>query len=296
MKVAVLTATYERGALLKDLYESLLRNHQTSSSFHWYIMDDGSQDDTKSIVAKWIEEGIFEISYYEQENQGKMAAINHLMPYVTEEITIEVDSDDYLVDDAIETLIHDYETLEEGCYGILYHSVLLGKEEQIDPKLDGKVMPLYDMHYKYGYTFDMCLTFLTEKRKQYQYELVEEERFITEARTYYKMDQASRGLLIQTKPLKLCAYQPDGYTQNLNQMFLKYPKGYYQYFLELLNYPDGGILFQKRLYMVKQYILFATLAHHNYWECIRKIKPWKNRVLLILLYYPGKIMTNIRMR
>ena len=54
MKVSILTPTFNRGYILPKLYESL--KSQTNSNFEWVIVDDGSIDDTKSIVKKWINE------------------------------------------------------------------------------------------------------------------------------------------------------------------------------------------------------------------------------------------------
>ena len=51
-KVTIFTPTYNRGYILHNLYQSLQR--QTSKEFEWLIIDDGSIDDTESIVQGWI--------------------------------------------------------------------------------------------------------------------------------------------------------------------------------------------------------------------------------------------------
>ena len=103
MQITVLTATYNRAYLLGDLYDSLCR--QTSKDFIWIIIDDGSSDGTKQLCEKWLHENNgFKIEYYYKENGGKNRAINLGVARVETPYTMIMDSDDYLVDDAIEKM------------------------------------------------------------------------------------------------------------------------------------------------------------------------------------------------
>ena len=72
--VCVFTPTYNRAYILPVLYKSLVA--QTSQDFMWLIVDDGSTDDTGSLVASWKQEGKVEITYVKKENGGKPRAIN----------------------------------------------------------------------------------------------------------------------------------------------------------------------------------------------------------------------------
>ena len=80
MKISILTATYNRAKLLSQLYNSLKENLKCKIDFEWLIMDDGSTDETKETVKKFIDEKLIDVKYFYQENQGKMAAINNLVP------------------------------------------------------------------------------------------------------------------------------------------------------------------------------------------------------------------------
>ena len=56
MMITVFTPAYNRAHLLPRVYESLCK--QTFRDFEWLIVDDGSKDDTKSVVEKWrVESG-----------------------------------------------------------------------------------------------------------------------------------------------------------------------------------------------------------------------------------------------
>lgn len=296
MKISILTATYNRKHLLPKLYKSLVENSKIFTNFEWLIMDDGSSDNTESLVKDWIKENKIKIKYFKQKNAGKMAAINNLSKYVTGEIWIEVDSDDYFIDGVLKDISKDYESLDKNAYGILYYKKLLGKKLAKPLMLNKQIVTLYDMHYKYGYSYDMALTFRTSIRKKFKYELEHNEKFITEARTYYKMDLVSKGLLISNKDVIIANYEEDGYTKGIVNLFKKYPYGYYEFFKELLNYPKQDILFKQRLYMVKHYILFSVLTKIGFTKSVKHVKIVKNKIMVMLLYFPGMVKTKIKFR
>lgn len=72
--LTVFTPTYNRRELLKRVYDSLL--NQTVKDFVWLIVDDGSTDDTRSLVMEWIDSAKITIRYEYCENGGKMRAHN----------------------------------------------------------------------------------------------------------------------------------------------------------------------------------------------------------------------------
>ena len=61
-KITVFVPTYNRAKLLTRLYESL--KIQSFKDFEFVIVDDGSVDNTKSLVDLWIEENILTIRYF----------------------------------------------------------------------------------------------------------------------------------------------------------------------------------------------------------------------------------------
>ena len=292
MKISLVTATYNRENLLPRLYESIKDNYKTHKDIEWIIIDDGSSDNTKELVSKWIKEVKFDIKYHYQDNAGKMAAINNGMEYVSGDIIIEIDSDDYLANDALKTVNKDYENLSnKNVYGILYKTKLIGKDTTVTD-MDNKVFKLFEIHNKYEYDFDMKLTFKADIRKKYKYILEHDEKFVTEARTYYKMDQDYDGLLFKDKEIVIAEYQEDGYTTNIKKIFKKYPYGYYEYFKEALSYcTKDNITKKRRLYMIKQYILFSYLTKKSKKDCIKNVSGYNKR-LVRLLIVPGYIKSS----
>lgn len=101
--VSILTPTYNRGHVLHRAYESLRR--QTTRDFEWIVVDDGSTDDTPALLERWQEEADFPIAWYRYENnRGRNAAVNSGAKLVSGDYTVILDSDDELLDDALETI------------------------------------------------------------------------------------------------------------------------------------------------------------------------------------------------
>src|SRR5690554_282230 len=101
-RLTIFTPTYNRGDLIVRVYRSLCQ--QTCKNFEWLIVDDGSTDHTRTIVAQWIKDKKINIRYIYQQNGGKMRAHNTGVKNSNTELFLCVDSDDYLVENAVEEI------------------------------------------------------------------------------------------------------------------------------------------------------------------------------------------------
>lgn len=101
--ITVLTSTYNREELLKRLYDSLIR--QTCKDFVWMVIDDGSKDHTSELLQRFRQENKIELVYQKQENGGKHRALNRGIGQIETPLTYIVDSDDFLPENAIETIL-----------------------------------------------------------------------------------------------------------------------------------------------------------------------------------------------
>lgn len=290
MKISVLTPTFNRAKTLGNLYESLKKNLKYGFEIEWLIMDNGSKDNTEQLIQTFQEENAFTIIYEKQDNQGKMKALNSLVPKAQGEYLIECDSDDYFTDNAFQ-LIGEHCILDNDTYAFAFLKYNQNHCNIGNLFTEGKeITTMFDLYFKQGETGEKALVFNTEIRKQFCYELEKEERFITEARMYHKMDKQYKIKGINS-PLMICEYQEDGYTKNIIEVFKKNPFGYYEYFKELLDMPLKGVNFSKRLYIYKHYILFSILTQKKH--AIRSVKKISDKIWLVLLWLPGKIKTKI---
>lgn len=111
--ITVFTPAYNRANTLSRTFEGLKK--QTFKDFEWIIIDDGSSDNTKSVVQKFIDENtFFPITYKYQENQGKHIAINRAVEIAKGEFFIVLDSDDTCTDDALEVFIEEWNKIPES--------------------------------------------------------------------------------------------------------------------------------------------------------------------------------------
>ena len=299
MKISVLTPTYNREKLIKKLYNSLIENSKYEVDIEWIIMDDGSTDETEKIINDFIKEDKIKIIYQKQENQGKMVAINNMIKKATGDIIIDCDSDDYFTQDAFKIIKEEYEKYqknknekiknekiksEDNIYGICFlkydqNGNNMGNE------FKNKKTKMFDLYFKEGETGEKSIAFIGSVRKKYEHKLEKKERFITEARMYHKMDE-KYNLICINKPIMICEYQEEGYSKNIKKQFLENPYGYYEYFKEILEKDFKDVKFSKRMYAIKQYILFSYLTKTYK---IKNIKNGINKFLYILLFVPGII-------
>ena len=108
-RITVFTPTYNRRQSLTRVFESLQK--QTYRDFNWIIVDDGSKDDTKSLIDEFIVKADFKIIYIYQENAGKHSAINRGLKETTSELFLIADSDDSFKENALEIFINTWESI-----------------------------------------------------------------------------------------------------------------------------------------------------------------------------------------
>jgi glycosyltransferase involved in cell wall biosynthesis len=97
--ITICTPTFNRAHTLNRVFESLCR--QKFADFEWLIIDDGSIDNTKEVVAQFQQKASFKIRYYYKENGGRHTALNYSYDLINSEYVINIDSDDELSDNAL---------------------------------------------------------------------------------------------------------------------------------------------------------------------------------------------------
>ena len=132
MMITIFTATYNRANRLTQAFESL--KNQTIQNFEWVIVDDGSTDETKTLI-KTFNTDKFKIYYFKQENKGKHFAINKGVSAAKGELFFILDSDDYLPNNAFEIVSNNFETIKnkESFGGVV------GRKSHFDNKIVGSI-------------------------------------------------------------------------------------------------------------------------------------------------------------
>ncbi|HAF01921.1 MAG TPA: glycosyltransferase family 2 protein [Methylophilaceae bacterium] len=111
-KFTVFTPAYNRAHTLDRVYDSL--KVQTYRDFEWIVIDDGSKDNTRELVAEWMKEADFPVTYKYQENSGRHVAFNRAVEIAKGELFFVIDSDDGFLPDAIEIMLKAWEDIPES--------------------------------------------------------------------------------------------------------------------------------------------------------------------------------------
>lgn len=227
--LTIFTPTYNRAYILPRAYEALCS--QTSKNFVWLIVDDGSTDNTESLIHTWIQEGRIAIQYHHQENGGKMRAHNLGVHLCETELFVCVDSDDYIVKDAVESILHLWNSLQhkDKLGGIIAYK---GK----DPShiLFGKPFPninpatLQEL-YQNGFTGETTLIYRTHVLSQHLFPVFDGEKFIPEAVVYDQIDQ-HHPLYVFPRIITICEYHNDGLSHSVALLRENNPKGWLLYY------------------------------------------------------------------
>ncbi|MBI2547967.1 glycosyltransferase [Candidatus Woesearchaeota archaeon] len=106
VKITVYIASYNYGKFLETAIKSVLK--QTIQDFELIIFDDGSTDNTKSILGKYENHPKIKIIY--QQNQGLPKTSNKALQMSTGEYIIRLDADDYFDENIILLLSHVLDT------------------------------------------------------------------------------------------------------------------------------------------------------------------------------------------
>ena len=103
--ISILTPIHNRAHVLHRAYDSL--NRQKRRDFEWVVVDDGSTDHTSSLLARWQAAAEFPITWCRySKNRGRNAAVNFGAELVSGDYTMILDSDDELLDNALETIAY----------------------------------------------------------------------------------------------------------------------------------------------------------------------------------------------
>lgn len=287
MKISILTTTYNRKHTLPKLYESLKQNLKHNIDFEWLIMDDGSKDNTIELINEYILENKFKIKYFSQKNQGKMQALNNLVPNATGELIVEIDSDDYFTEDALKIISDKYEYIknDENIYAMVFLKQAINAKTNFFDK-DNYKTKIFDLYFKHGFIGDTTIVFKADIRKKYIHKLEKNEKFITEARMYNEIEKKYDVIYFKNY-ISVCEYLEEGYSKNIKEQFLQNPLGYYYYFKEMFEMDLKGVLLKKRLYIIKHYILFSYLSNQKH--ILKNVKGIINKILTLVLYIPGII-------
>lgn len=268
MKMTVFTPTYNRAYIIDNLYRSLQR--QTFLDFEWLIVDDGSTDDSETVIRRWqAKNNTFQIRYYKKENGGKCSAINMGLELAQGELFFTVDSDDYLTDDALEKVVSREASLPKnqkfcGVAGNLGTTKDTTSNRIFNlPFFEGSALDRYKM-----VDGERAMVFYTEIHKQYLYPLFKGETFMTEAVTWNRMAADGYKIRFYNDIIWVYEYKEDGLTKAGSSVFLNNPKGYGLWLREKAEFEGIGLKDRLKMYYTFTCDLSDRLTNQEIAQCI----------------------------
>lgn len=257
--ITILTPTYNRASLLPRLFDSLLR--QTYKDFEWIVVDDGSTDDTREVVANLKEKcgGAFPMGYVYKANGGKHMAINIGAERARGELLFIADSDDLLTDDALETVENSWHDIsdDKSFAGIAGLDIAMDTREVIGSGLPQEHIDCnaIDIRYRHHVTGDMKEVFRTEVLREFPFPEFAGERFCPEQLVWFRMARRYR-LRYINKPIYIADYQPDGITAGITRARMRNPSASMLTYAELTECPVPFLVKVK-----------AAINFWRFWHC-----------------------------
>lgn len=222
-RLSIITPTYNRAHTLPRCFESLCR--QTCTDFEWIIVDDGSTDDTQSVIAGFSTD-LFPVISVPKENGGKHTALNAAHPFIHGDYVLILDSDDYLTDTAVEEVLAAWKRYE-GRDGVGMLTFLKGTA-------DGKPVctvsdyetPVDILRYRRQAVTgaDCCEVIPAELFKMYPFPVYEGERFVSECALWNRVGQHHKCVYIDSV-IYICEYLEGGLTKSGRGMRIRNPRG-----------------------------------------------------------------------
>ena len=171
-KIGIIVPVYNAEKYLKKCIDSIL--NQTHMNFELLLVDDGSTDNSLSIMKNY-ENKDQRVKVFHKQNGGQGSARNLALNYATGDFIGFVDSDDYIKDDMYEQLLKcsiDYDADISVC-GVINDHLILKKEFKYfnGVKVFSTSNEILDAYFKYPYLGDSSCN------KLYKAELWENIRF-----------------------------------------------------------------------------------------------------------------------
>lgn len=258
MIITILTPTYNRERRLITLWKSL--KNQTSKNFEWLVVDDGSTDNTKSLVKEMQSESDFPIRYIYKDNGGKHTALNVGIKTIESELTFIVDSDDYITKDGIASILKIHKKYKKNTkicgYAFLRafpDGKINGKEFQSNEKIASYIEARVNSDDTHA---DKAEVFKTQCLKEYPFPEYPGERFLGEDLVWIRMARQYKMVHIN-QVIYVGNYIDNGLTKNRRKHNINSPIGCMHRAEEFMK-PD--IKLKYRIKGAIQYVVYGKFA------------------------------------
>ncbi|SCY70321.1 glycosyltransferase family 2 protein [Butyrivibrio sp. INlla14] len=299
MILTIVTPTYNRAEKIKKLYMSLCA--QTNKEFEWLIIDDGSTDETGEVVRGFLETAGFRIRYEYQENGGKHRALNKGIALIDSELTFIVDSDDWLTENAVETIFEfeakyaEKKATDKLCGFSFLRAYSNGEVNTGKYHLDEVVDTFRQQRINNNLLGDKAEVYYTDVLKKYPFEEFDGEKFMPEDAVWLKMS-GPYNMVHANRVIYYCDYLEGGLTKSGKRMKIHSPYGMMYRSAVYLN--DTEVNIKTKIKMAILYDVYLCFARNkrqredsDFNRCV--VHTVIGNILIWVVYLPAFIIYKV---
>lgn len=273
--LTIVTPTFNRIKTLPRLYGSIIKQPMCNR-IEWLVVDDGSADDTESLISEYIKDGIINIRYIKKRNGGKHTALNVGIKEALGEYWLCVDSDDFLEENALENIFNF--TVKRRPDGIIGYKREFHSNEIIGDKFPEGIenITLFDLINNKKCSGDRTLIYKTKLIKSIQIPEPLGMKFFPETYLYDRFDEQYVCSLLD-KSLCCCEYLEEGYSADFRNLMIRNSFSMKCFYAERIDFPCS---LKYRFQSAYRYVAYSLLSKQK--EGAYRGKDW----WLILGAYP----------
>lgn len=223
--LTIFTPTYNRAHLLPRLYESIKSQVRPDELMEWLVIDDGSTDGTFEIIDRFTNERPDLVRYTCVENGGKHRAINLAAELAHGDWIMIVDSDDRLLEGAINHVLETIRRFGEDTRVGLLRGLRQFPELATEHRFDVRRNPCrHDEWISFQRPFDTAEVIRRTALQLHPFPDYPGEKFMAEGWLWHNIDQSHLTFFISS-PWVECFYQDEGLSASSRHIRAESPCG-----------------------------------------------------------------------
>ena len=268
--------TYNRAYCLPRALQSVVES--TCQDLEVVLIDDGSTDDTRALVADWQARAPFPLRYFYQDNAGKANAHNRAVAEAQGYFFLNLDSDDSLIPGALDGVLAEWARVpqgqREGLSGIA--GLLLEEDGSVSgtpypqDRVDSDYLAIHSLGYIHG---DKREATRTSVLREFPYPSFPGERHVRDNLILRRLAHRYRTRFVNL-PLVVGRREPDGITANIRRYRARNPQGMRLAFLEEITLHDAYADSAQRH---RNHVRYVRFSLHSGVGLVRQAREVKHR-------------------
>ncbi|WP_019589091.1 MULTISPECIES: glycosyltransferase family 2 protein [unclassified Thioalkalivibrio] len=289
----VFIPAYNRAHTLRRALDSV--REQTLQDYEILVVDDGSEDDTETVVNEWAEDSGIPVRYYRQPNGGKHRAHNRAVGLANGELLMVLDSDDILLPECLARVHEAWCAIppdeREGFVGVE------GLCRDGEGRLHGSAYPsdVVDGYYlemigRYGVTGEKRNALRVDVLGDFPYPEILGEYHVRPSYLWKQLSAAGWRVRFINEVLQQVEFQEGGLTRTASKRRLRNVRGLYLYWQSDLLYHQTYLKPSARRRHYAEYIRYALHSQvrlSTQWREVPRRATWIRAMPRALPNYLG---------